>query len=67
MGIANPISLMLAAAMMLTHVGLEQDALRLRVAVAEALNIDNVRTRDLNGQASTIEFADAVCQRLLAQ
>lgn len=67
MGIANPISLMLAAAMMLTHVGLEKDALRLRVAVAETLNIDNVRTRDLNGQASTLEFADAVCQRLLAQ
>ncbi|WP_233270178.1 isocitrate/isopropylmalate family dehydrogenase [Stutzerimonas stutzeri] len=67
MGIANPISLMLAAAMMLTHVGLEKDALRLRVAAAETLNIDNVRTWDLNGQASTLEFADAVCQRLLAQ
>ena len=67
MGIANPISLMLAAAMMLTHVGLEKDAQRLRAAIDEALNIDNVRTRDLKGQASTLEFADAVCQRLRAQ
>jgi isocitrate dehydrogenase (NAD+) len=67
MGIANPISLMLAAAMMLTHVGLEQDAQRLRVAIDETLNIDNVRTRDLKGLASTLEFADAVCQRLRAQ
>nr|WP_283777385.1 isocitrate/isopropylmalate family dehydrogenase [Pseudomonas nunensis] len=67
MGIANPISLMLAAAMMLTHVGLEQDAQRLRVAIDETLNTDNVRTRDLTGQASTLEFADAVCQRLRAQ
>jgi isocitrate dehydrogenase (NAD+) len=67
MGIANPISLMLAAAMMLTHVGLEQDAQRLRVAIDETLNIDNVRTRDLKGQASTLEFADAVCLRLRAQ
>lgn len=65
-GIANPISLMLAAAMMLTHVGLEKDAQRLRVAIDETLNIDNVRTGDLNGQASTLEFADAVCQRLRA-
>jgi len=58
---------MLAAAMMLTHVGLDQDAQRLRVAIDETLNIDNVRTRDLKGQASTHEFADAVCQRLRAQ
>ena len=67
MGIANPISLMLAAAMMLTHVGLEQDAQRLRIAIDKTLNTDNVRTRDLKGQASTLEFADAVCQRLRAQ
>ncbi|MET0774989.1 MAG: isocitrate/isopropylmalate family dehydrogenase [Pseudomonas mandelii] len=66
MGIANPISLMLAAAMMLTHVGLEQDAQRLRIAIDKTLNTDNVRTRDLKGQASTLEFADAVCQRLRA-
>ncbi|WP_282579048.1 isocitrate/isopropylmalate family dehydrogenase [Pseudomonas sp. CYM-20-01] len=65
-GIANPISLMLAAAMMLTHVGLEKHAQRLRVAIDDTLNIDNVRTGDLKGQASTLEFADAVCQRLRA-
>lgn len=63
-GVANPISLMLAAAMMLAHVNLVEEAERLRVAIDQTLNIDGVRTRDLKGQASTLEFADAVCARL---
>jgi isocitrate dehydrogenase (NAD+) len=63
-GIANPISLMLAAAMMLAHVGLIEKAERLRSAIDQALNIDGVRTRDLKGAASTLEFANAVCARL---
>lgn len=65
-GIANPISLMLAAAMMLTHVGLADEAQRLRIAIDETLNVANIRTRDLQGQASTLEFTDAVCARLRA-
>ncbi|EPJ89240.1 isocitrate dehydrogenase (NAD) [Pseudomonas sp. CFII64] len=63
-GVANPISLMLAAAMMLAHVNLVEEAERLRVAIDQTLNIDGVQTRDLKGQASTLEFADAVCARL---
>lgn len=65
-GIANPISLMLAAAMMLVHVGLTEEAERLRTAIDQTLNIDGVRTRDLKGEASTLEFANAVCARLRA-
>lgn len=65
-GIANPISLMLAAAMMLAHVGLIEKAERLRSAIDQTLNIDGVRTRDLKGAASTLEFANAVCARLRA-
>ena len=63
-GIANPISLMLAAAMMLDHVGLGAAAGRLRAAIDATLNLDNVRTGDLKGAATTRQFADAVCRRL---
>ena len=63
-GVANPISLMLAAAMMLDHVGLGDAAGRLRTAIGDTLNIDNVRTGDLKGSATTRQFADAVCRRL---
>jgi isocitrate dehydrogenase (NAD+) len=63
-GIANPISLMLAAAMMLDHVGRTDAAQRLRGAIDATLNIDQVRTGDLKGNASTREFAAAVCRRI---
>jgi isocitrate dehydrogenase (NAD+) len=63
-GIANPISLMLAAAMMLDHVGRTDAAQRLRGAIDATLNIDQVRTGDLKGSGSTREFAAAVCRRI---
>jgi isocitrate dehydrogenase (NAD+) len=63
-GIANPISLLLAACLMLEHVGLGESARRLRTAINETLNLDNVRTRDLHGKASTQQFSDAIVQRL---
>ncbi|MEO8525999.1 MAG: isocitrate/isopropylmalate family dehydrogenase [Caldimonas sp.] len=64
-GIANPVSLMLAAAMMLDHVGLGDKGARLRGAIGAALNADGVRTGDLKGTATTRQFADAVCGRLV--
>ncbi len=63
-GVANPISLMLAAAMMLDHVGLNESAQRLRGAIDATLNQDQVRTGDLKGSASTSAFATAVCRRI---
>ncbi|MBL0729421.1 isocitrate/isopropylmalate dehydrogenase family protein [Piscinibacter sp. HJYY11] len=63
-GRANPVALMLAAAMMLEHVGLPDLALRLRLAINDTLNVDKVRTRDLGGRASTAEFARAVSLRV---
>ena len=59
-GIANPIALLLAAAMMLDHVGRVDLGDRLRQAIDETLNIDNVRTGDLGGKASTQEFTAAL-------
>src|SRR6202050_3299549 len=44
-GIANPIALLLAAAMMLEHCHLPHMAARLRSAIDETLNIDKIRTR----------------------
>jgi isocitrate dehydrogenase (NAD+) len=63
-GKANPTALLLAAAMMLDHVQRPDLALRLRQAIDAALNIDQVRTGDLGGRASTQEFTRALVARL---
>ena len=63
-GKANPIALMLAAAMMLEHVKLGDKAARLRRAIDETLNIDQVRTGDLGGTASTAQFTQALVKRI---
>ena len=63
-GIANPTALLLAAAMMLDHVGKVAEARRLRQAIDGVLNEDNVRTRDLGGKASTAIYTDAIVRRL---
>jgi isocitrate dehydrogenase (NAD+) len=65
-GLANPISILLASAMMLDHVGKQDLANRLRTAITDTLNIDSVRTRDLKGEATTKQFTDAVFKRLSA-
>jgi isocitrate dehydrogenase (NAD+) len=63
-GVANPTALLLAAALMLEHCGLQDKAGRLRRAVDETLNIDKVRTGDLGGTASTRQYAQAVAARV---
>lgn len=63
-GIANPIALMLGAAMMLDHVKLNDKATRLRKAIDETLNIDKIRTGDLGGSANTKAFTDALVARI---
>src|SRR3954465_4951003 len=63
-GLANPLALLLAAALMLEHVNHAGLAGRLRTAVLQTLQQDEVRTRDLGGTASTKEFAAAIIRRL---
>jgi isocitrate dehydrogenase (NAD+) len=63
-GIANPTALMLAAAMMLEHCNLQELAGRLRNALGETLNLDQVRTGDLGGHAGTAEFTRALVKRI---
>jgi isocitrate dehydrogenase (NAD+) len=62
-GIANPSAQMLAAAMMLDHVGELDAGNRLRRAIETAIVKDTVRTKDLGGSATTAEFARAVARR----
>jgi len=63
-GIANPIALLLAAAMMQEHCHLPHMATRLRTAIDQTLNLDQVRTGDLGGSANTADFTRALTQRL---
>jgi len=62
-GVANPSAQMLAAAMMLDHIGELDRAQRIRDAIATTIVRDRIRTRDLGGTASTSEFGSAVAQR----
>jgi isocitrate dehydrogenase (NAD+) len=61
--VANPMALLLSAVLMLRHLGEASMADRIVVALGRVLS-DGVRTRDLGGTASTIEFTDAICRRL---
>ena len=63
-GVANPTALLLAAAMMLEHAGRPALARQLRGAIDRTLREDQVRTRDLGGDASTREFTRAIVRRL---
>jgi isocitrate dehydrogenase (NAD+) len=65
-GIANPAAQMLAAAMMLDHLEELKPARRIRAAIEQVIVQDNIRTRDLGGTASTVEFGDAVARRVAA-
>jgi isocitrate dehydrogenase (NAD+) len=62
-GVANPSAQMLAAAMMLDHIGELERAQRLRDAIVTTIVRDGIRTRDLGGTASTEEFGSAVAKR----
>jgi isocitrate dehydrogenase (NAD+) len=62
-GIANPTALLFSALLMLRHIGEGAMADRIMNAVVATLS-EGVRTRDLGGTASTMEYAAAICQRL---
>jgi len=59
--------MLLAAGLMLDHVGHGELATRLRQAVLDTLQKDGVKTGDLGGKASTKDFAKAVVQRVTQQ
>jgi 3-isopropylmalate dehydrogenase len=61
--IANPVGAILAAAMMLRHLGDATGALQIEAAVMSAAR-DRKTTKDLGGTLSTTAAADAVLERL---
>ncbi|MEE8477801.1 MAG: isocitrate/isopropylmalate family dehydrogenase [Gemmatimonadales bacterium] len=63
-GVANPAALILAGAMMLDYLDEHEQGARVRAAVQHTIVEDAVRTRDLGGTATTVEFGDAVARRL---
>ena len=63
-GVADPSAQMLAAAMLLDHVGEVERGNRIRSAVEDVIVRQNIRTRDLGGTAGTREFGDAVARRV---
>lgn len=62
--IANPTALILAAALMLEHLGMTDKAAKIRAAIRDTLAQKDRLTRDLGGKAGTREFTEAVLERL---
>lgn len=66
-GIANPLAMILSAAMMLRHsFDMEAEAARVEQAVAEVLH-QGILGHDLGGSASTREIGDAVVAQFASQ
>jgi isocitrate dehydrogenase (NAD+) len=63
-GVANPGALVLAACLMLDHVGDRFRADRIRRALESTIREGKVLTRDLGGAATTKEFTEAVISHL---
>jgi isocitrate dehydrogenase (NAD+) len=63
-GLANPTALLLATAMLLDHVKLNDRATRLRRAIDNTLNVDGVRTGDLHGSANCKSYTQALIARI---
>jgi isocitrate dehydrogenase (NAD+) len=62
--LANPMALLGSAILMLRHINEGEIADRIVRALGDVLSDGKVRTRDLGGKSSTIEFTEAICRRL---
>ncbi|MBI4408384.1 MAG: NAD-dependent isocitrate dehydrogenase [Gemmatimonadetes bacterium] len=62
--VANPIATILAACMLLDHIGQGDAGARIRRALEDTVRAGETLTRDLGGTATTYAFAEAVIQRL---
>ncbi len=63
-GVANPSALVLAACMLLDHIGDDARATRVRTALESTIREGRTITGDLGGNATTDQFTDAVIARL---
>ncbi|MGH7445534.1 MAG: isocitrate/isopropylmalate family dehydrogenase, partial [Longimicrobiales bacterium] len=62
--IANPTAMILAAVLMLEHIGQSDVAARVRTALETVLREKRVQTPDLGGTATTDAFTDAVIRQI---
>ncbi len=65
-GVANPCALLLGAAQMLSHLGHEDEAVRVREAIRATLAAQDHLTPDLGGSGTTTSFTDALIERIKA-
>ena len=63
-GIANPCALLLGAAQMLSHLGLEDEASRVRESIRSTMQARDRLTPDLGGSGTTTSFTDALIERV---
>jgi isocitrate dehydrogenase (NAD+) len=63
-GIANPLALIRSSILMMYHLGKDDVARRIGGAVRQVIVVDRVLTRDLGGQATTVEFTDAILRAM---
>ncbi len=63
-GVANPTGLLLSACMLLDHIDQQETATRIRTALDTVVHEGTARTRDMGGEAGTVEFTDALIAAL---
>ena len=63
-GIANPTALIQTAVLMLKHIGEREAADRIQQALVKILADGQFLTRDLGGNATTLEFTEAIIHAL---
>jgi isocitrate/isopropylmalate dehydrogenase len=61
-GVANPVAIILSAAMMLRHLAEDTAAERVEAAVAELLRDGGTLTPDMGGTARTLDVAEAIAR-----
>ncbi len=62
--VANPTAMILAAVMMLRHIGESESAERIYSALVKVLSEKKVRTPDIGGSATTTEFTQAIIKEM---
>jgi isocitrate/isopropylmalate dehydrogenase len=60
----NPIAIIMAASMMLDHLGEREAAAKIEAAVTDVLREGKIRTPDLGGTATTIDMSSALIQKI---
>jgi len=61
---ANPTAYLVSASKMLRHLGMKEEAIRLRDAVEAVINDDRIHTADIGGTHKTSDFMNALEKRL---